>query len=317
MSNIILTTDCPRKCSYCFAKDNKNDHMYFNMENFKIAVNWLTENNPYISRVGLLGGEPTYHPRFLDFIDYLLSKKISTVVFTNGMVEEINFYNKLIEIAYNNKVKDLSNFSFCLNMNEEKYRSKIEEKLQSNFIKNLGRVTTLSFNIFEENFNPYFLINTIKENNMVPSIRLGLAAPLGYDNDYLKIESFNFVGHKIVEFCKKATENKINIGFDCGFVPCMFFDEDFDILKSLAVENWAHNCEPPIDIYPNLEVSCCFPTSRVLRTKISDWPDTINLYDHWIKELNKIKPIYEGCQNCKYYLATTCGGGCKAHNING
>lgn len=318
MSNIILTTDCQRKCSYCFAKDNHESHIQFNMENFVTAIDWIQKENPYLERIGLLGGEPTSHPDFIKFVDYLLSKRLSTIVFTNGMIEDSSFYESIIQTARKNEVRNITDFSFCLNLNEPKYRSKNEERLQDLFLKNLGRVTTMSFNVFEKNFNPNFLFDVIKNYNTAPMIRFGLASPLGNDNNFLDPENFIEVGKKLIDFCGIATDKGLRVSFDCGFTACMFLENSsLDKLKQLNVDLWLHNCGPTIDIYPNLEVASCFPTSRQLREKMENWINSVSLYDYWDKKLKEVPPIYEKCNSCEYYTSNKCFGGCKAHNING
>jgi len=317
MSNIILTTECPRKCKYCFAKDNQEDHMQFDMENFKKVVDWLLADDYLITRTGLLGGEPTTHSQFIEFLDYLLSKRLSTVVFTNGMVEDDAFYQKVIETAQRNEVKHVQDLVFCVNINEEKYRGSKEKRLQHRFLSNLGRVSTISFNIFEPDFNPYFLIDTIKEYKLFHSIRLGLAAPLGNRNDYLDPDFYRPVAEKLIEFGKEAYKANITIGFDCGFTRCMFYEE---VLKELnESKSWklSFDCGPTIDIYPNLEVSSCYPLSKVLRTKMKDWERYADLYEHWIKETINLHPIYNRCLSCDHYSKMKCSGGCRAHRANG
>lgn len=80
MSNIILTTNCNRKCPYCFAKDNISRPMQFNMKNFIKAVDWLSKDTTAINRVGFLSGEPTTHPNFFEFLSYTLSKKLISLI---------------------------------------------------------------------------------------------------------------------------------------------------------------------------------------------------------------------------------------------
>jgi radical SAM protein with 4Fe4S-binding SPASM domain len=317
MGNIILTTDCQRRCKYCFAKDNKKTPMQFEKEAFIKAVEWITKDNYMIPRIGLLGGEPTLHPDFLYFIDYLMSRKLNTVVFTNGMVEEYSFYNNIINIAHKNGVRHSSSLGFCLNVNEKKYRTEKEEILQKTFINTLGKVSSLSFNIFEPEFDPYFLIEYILQYKCMKNIRLGLAAPLGNRNKFLKIEDFKTVAEKLVEFVKEATRNNITVGFDCGFTKCMFSDIDQNVLHKLKVETWGFMCNPTLDIYPNLDVTYCYPLSGILKEKMDNWESAMELYIHWEDVIKEYENIYNECESCTYFKTQICNGGCKAHKVNG
>ena len=314
--NLILTTDCQRKCSYCFAKDNQNNPMQFTMDNLVKTMHWLEQEKHILDRIALLGGEPTIHPQFIEFLEYLLPKKLGILVFTNAMVEDVDIYNKIVGVAVKNRVRDFPQLGFCVNINESKYRTDKEEILQTLFFKKLGKVSMLSFNIFEETFDPYFLIEKINEYSLIKSIRLGIAAPLGNRNNYLKIESFPKISKKIVNFMKEVAKQNIFIGFDCGFTRCMFSEEDIQDIKNLN-NNITFDCGPSIDIYPNLEISSCYPMSVVLREKMENYESPTHLFSYWQSKFNNYKPIYDKCETCNYFLDLICNGGCKAYKANG
>jgi radical SAM protein with 4Fe4S-binding SPASM domain len=314
--NLILTTDCQRKCSYCFAKDNQNNPMQFTMENLMKAIFWLEQEKHMFDRIALLGGEPTIHPQFIEFLEYLLPRRLGILVFTNGMIENIEIYSKIVDVASRNGIRGFPQLGFCVNINESKYRIDKEEALQTLFFEKLGKVSMLSFNIFEEKFDPYFLIEKIKKYSLIKSIRLGIAAPLGNRNNYLKIESFSKVSSKIVSFMKEATKQNIYVGFDCGFVRCMFSEEDLLDIKDLC-GNITFDCGPSIDIYPNLEISSCYPMSTVLREKMENYKSPTHLFSYWQSKFNDYKPVYDRCETCNYFSNLICNGGCKAYKANG
>lgn len=318
MSNIILTTECQRKCKYCFAKDNQDAPMKFEMDNFIKAVDWLVGPlDCNIERIGLLGGEPTTHPEFINFLDYTLSKRINTNVFTNAMIEDEHLIFDIIKTAQKNEVKHSDNLNFCVNVNEDKYRSRKERRLQTRFLEILGRVSVLSFNIFEPSCNFGFLVDLIKKFHMIPAIRFGLAAPLGNRNKFIEPKYYSEIAEKLTKFSEITKKNKIKIGLDCGFPKCMFTEDQRDTIIDAGVDLFSFDCGPTIDIYPNLEVGCCYPLSRIMKVKIEDFASYHELYEYWEKEIEKLKPIYDKCYECQYYANRECGGGCKAHRING
>lgn len=316
MSNIILTTECPRKCSYCFAKDNANTPMSFQMGNFIKAIDWLSTDTDITPRVGLLGGEPTAHPKFLEFLDYTLSKKLNTLVFTNGMMEEEDIM-KVIGIAEKNGVKHTEDFGFCVNVNEFKYRSQKEQRLQTRFLEILGRVSVLSFNIFEEKCDFDFLVDLINQHNMIKSIRFGLAAPLGNRNHFMDPGGYDVIAQKLTDFTALRNKHDIAIGLDCGFPRCMFNKEQKAVIRDSKLDVFSFDCGPTMDIYPNLEVGSCYPLSKLFREKMEDWDTYGKLYFHWLKETDKLEPMYEKCHDCEYFENKSCGGGCRAHKANG
>ena len=86
MANIFLTRKCNLKCPYCFADEFVNKaNEEISIENFKKAYNFIkTEKG---ERLGLIGGEPTLHPHFDDFLDIILEDKDieRCIVYTNGL----------------------------------------------------------------------------------------------------------------------------------------------------------------------------------------------------------------------------------------
>ncbi|WP_157153316.1 radical SAM protein [Brachyspira murdochii] len=71
---IDVTNACIHRCSNCtrFCGHHKKD-FYMDFETFKKAVDSLDEYN---GCVGMIGGEPTLHPEFEKFADYLKSKRL-------------------------------------------------------------------------------------------------------------------------------------------------------------------------------------------------------------------------------------------------
>lgn len=317
MSNIVLTTKCPRRCKYCFAKDNQDNPMEFQMGNFVKAIEWLSNDKNIVGRVGLLGGEPTAHPKFIDFLDYVLSKKINTTVFTNGMIEKEETLFKIIDIAKKNKVKHVDHLCFCINVNEQKYRGDKEQRLQEQFLKILGRVSVPSFNIFEESCNFDFLVDLINKYNMVRNIRFGLAAPLGNRNKFMSPSGYKTIAEKLTNFTAIRKKQNIKMGTDCGFPRCMFTQKQIDIILNGPLETLSFDCGPSIDIYPDLTITHCFPTSRIKKVKMKDYKTYAELYHKWEKEMKQEKPLYDDCLTCVWFLNNECSGGCKAHRIYG
>ena len=142
MANLILTTKCQRKCTYCFAKNDRNTDLNFSMDNFKKAINFISTG---FKGVNLLGGEPTLHKDFVSMLDYTINKDFLIQVFTNGMTsyETIKDIKGLLSKSALRK----DQLSFAVNINEHIYRSEEEVELQKRFFKKLGNYAYLSFTI--------------------------------------------------------------------------------------------------------------------------------------------------------------------------
>jgi len=317
MSNIVLTTKCNRKCKYCFADNSSKNHMVFQKTNFITAVDWLaSDSSNIVNRIGLIGGEPTKHPKFIEFLDYILSKKMNTIVFTNGMVKNKDTLYDVIKIAGKNKVNHSNHLCFCLNMNETYYRSMNEDVLQEQFLNVLGKVTALSFNIFEPKCDLNFLIEIINKYKMLRTIRLGLAVPLKNKNKFLSPSEYNFVGKKITNFIKTLKNQNIKVDFDCGFTKCMFTEDQLSVINSGPVKTMSFDCGPIIDIYSNLEITNCYPLAKEFKVKLKDFSNYRELHTYWKEKILKLDPMYKKCYSCTDFN-NGCNGGCKAHKLYG
>ena len=107
MANILLTEKCVRACPYCFAKE-------YLRESKENILSW--ENLIYIAdlsasshekKLSLLGGEPTLHPDFIDFVLYLHQRKFKINIFTNGIMSTEKL-NTAKEFLLKIPVEDLS-----------------------------------------------------------------------------------------------------------------------------------------------------------------------------------------------------------------
>ena len=287
--------------------------MSFNIENFKRVIDWAYSDWHFISRIGFLGGEPTLHKNFNTFLDYTLSKKFGVLVFTNGMVSDPTFYLGVIETAYKNEVTCFSHLGFCVNINEAIYRNKDEDELQKLFFSKLGGVSSLSFNIFEERFDPLFLFDTLDEFKMVRNIRLGLSSPLGNKNIYIKPNNYSIISDKLSKFIETAEDKHVTINLDCGFPACVFDDTTLKhILNKVRVK---FTCSPVIDVYPDLTVSYCYPMAENIKCNLLDYSTYLDLSKVWLNKIKEYPPIYDRCPTCDYYNSI-CDGGCKAHKLN-
>jgi|GEM_PF-4166512 len=96
-----LLRGCNYRCSYCsFSnKTRLSDETFSSKEDLLGAADKLISLNRPGYQITLYGGEPTYHPHFLDLLDYLVESKapISLRMFTNGS-QSPRFFEKIVAI---------------------------------------------------------------------------------------------------------------------------------------------------------------------------------------------------------------------------
>jgi len=102
MANIVLTNLCNLSCPYCFAEELRAaDIQYISQEALVTITQFLERSRA--QEVGLIGGEPTLHPKFKEiaafFADHTKFRKV--FVYTNGLELSKNFPDLLRpEICY-------------------------------------------------------------------------------------------------------------------------------------------------------------------------------------------------------------------------
>lgn len=312
MANLILTDSCKRNCSYCFAKDANSGE--FTLEAFKTAVAFIQTGPPMAN---LLGGEPTDHPLITTFIEHLMDNHVVTRIFTNGMAfrdRQRNIKNIIERMTNKHGKLDLM---FNVNVNNPKDQTKVESELQSLFFSNFKNITYLGHTIYDENEDLSYLLNIILNNGLDPTIRLGLALPIcRAENNFLPREKYEVAAENVFNFVMKAKKLNIKVHFDCGFPLCMFSFQEVTELMDGNDGNIAFVCGQPLDIYPNLEVTNCFPLSKLYKISITDFNNIKELYEHLEDEFMTPEGSYtDKCTQC-FYFGYACSGGCKAFYMN-
>lgn len=299
MANIILTTDCQKNCEFCFAKTDKHKNLKFTFDNFIEAVKFITTGQRVIN---LLGGEPTLHEDFDKMLEYLLINDYMVQVFTNGLLSSEKF-DSIIKVL-NKIVLRKEQLIFSVNIDKDK------DKTQEIFLDNINNLSYPSFTICDPNTNLLFLNELIYKYNLDPTIRLGIAFPvIGGNNKFLPIESYRKVAKNIIELANNS--EGVTIKFDCGFPLCMFNLEEIAELSKNKENDFVFVCGQPLDIYPDLTISNCFPLSNLHRAHMSKFSNLKEATDYFYKGFSTPVGIYgKKCMECNFFR-NVCSGGCK------
>ncbi len=312
MSNIIFNSDCNRNCVYCFSAARKEEPKRMTLDNLTIICDFLERSRK--RKINVLGGEPTLHPQFNTFLKYLISRRFTVHLFSNGIIadEPLENLRQLVAARQLNR----RHLKFVINVNEEQYRSPKEKELQNRTFQQLHQFISLSFNIYQKENDLDFLVDLIDEYKLIGEIRLGLASPIaGKQNRFLALEDYPAIAQKITRFSDKCQANNIDLVLDCGFPLCMFTDEAIGRLyKNKAQIKFI--CNPIPDIDPHLNVFHCYPLSGYFPQKLDQFKDLreVHRYFHALVNQEDRKPgIYESCRECAYRERGMCQGGCKGH----
>lgn len=308
MANLSITTLCNRDCVYCFARSARasvpapSTHMSPAL--FDKALDFLARSG--IDRVRLLGGEPTVHPAFPELVAKALSRDMSLLVFSNGLMPEPAI--RCIEEAPAGSIEILVNAS------DGCAAPDVESERQKEILRRLGTRAMLSVNLHHAGIDPSFTLRWIREYGLASNVRVGLAHPsLGSDNSWLRPRQYRAVGERLAPFVAECRQQGVSIDFDCGFVPCMFPE---GVLESLGLSagDIGRRCSPVLDILSDGQVVCCYPLAALHREALTENVDAECLRRTFEESFSRYRPagVLPQCSACALKRQGDCLGGCLA-----
>ncbi len=309
MTNLAISAVCNLNCAYCFTSDHlngaENRKQFMSLDDYEVILDFLDRSD--MDEVRLLGGEPTLHPQFTTLVERARERQKRVVVFTNGLMPE-----KAIVCL---EALTTDECFVLMNINTPSDSSPGIHARQRENLRWLGKRAMPGFNIYRPDFDLTFLLDVIPETGCKPSIRLGIAHPcLSGDNRFIHPRQYRFIGVKISRFAQTAASHGIRIEFDCGFVRCMFSDDEFRILQDADTEiGW--RCNPILDIDVNGEAIHCYPLSSIGSLPVTADAATLRstfeeMTAHYLQS-----GIYPECVVCPLKAAGECPGGCLAATI--
>jgi radical SAM protein with 4Fe4S-binding SPASM domain len=308
MANLSITNKCNKKCVYCFAGDTLDEYGQTYMETsvYLQALDYLKRSD--LKEVRLLGGEPSLHPGFIDFVKIALDKGFRIMLFSNGLIN--NVVLSFLEGVPASKLSVLLN---SIHPNENNQQG-IER--QKKTMKALREKIIVGVNIFSDNQDLLYLLDYVPEFNLKTEIRLGIShSVLSQNNVYLHPKEYRRIGKKIAFFKMEAVKLGISFGFDCGFVPCMFPEEHLDLLRE-ELQKAGTCCHPIIDLLTDGTFISCYPLNNLQKVKINDSIVLADLADRFGQALKPFKQagIYPHCSSCPLFN-NRCNGGCMSFRI--
>jgi sulfatase maturation enzyme AslB (radical SAM superfamily) len=328
--NILLTSKCNRRCPYCFAAerishdsgasaenaattaDNSTGAApptFISARNFEYALSFVTPERRKV--VGILGGEPSLHPRFVDLLDIAWKKGVRTKIFTNGLwaKEKINAIRK--------KAPQLGPLlHMVVNVNHPDDTPSAERKQQARFLEALGPWCALSYNIYKADFDPLFLLDLIDEHKTKKEIRIAIAQPLANtENICVDLEDYPQMAPTIVDLVEKGDAQSVRVSFDCGFIMCMFTPAQIGKMIMCST-HFVIRCAPVIDVGTDLSVWACFPLSTIgAGVRLTDFENLPALRTHFRSVFSRLYETgaMEKCVDCIHRKRDRCPGGCAAH----
>lgn len=262
--NVLLTRACNRRCSYCFAMERMNGDagasgrhdapLTISKDDFARVVEFAVRSGQ--GGLGILGGEPSLHPEFLDLLAVSCEAGLRTTVFTNALWSKAKL-GRVVELR--RRYDELLNF--IVNMNEPSRSPAHEHARQARLFQAVPEACCLGFNASRTDCDARFLVDVVETYGLQKEIRIGLAQPLAdTPNEHVAAADYRGLAPAVMALAEECDRNDIRLGFDCGFVLCMFSEEQVGRLV-LAGAHFTSFCGPAIDVGTDLSVWACFPLS--------------------------------------------------------
>ena len=316
MANISIVNYCNLQCPYCFA----NDMIVEN--NYTISIDELKKIFDFVGKtvelVGIIGGEPTLHPKFYDVLTAFKEYKLTynprkhMTIFTNGIemeqyLDTENFYDY---------------FALLLNINHpdimtnEQYNKTIRtlDKIKKDGA--FENHVTIGCNFYPSRTDYQYIWDIINKYD-IKELRVSTVAPGGQFKRYKEQKDEYYIEMKKIFFeqCKLAKKYGVDLLLDCNNVPfCYYTDEEMDLIKSLNIHNNCDFCEDPVvDVVFGHKISACFGAYDLIEPSLFDF-NNMNDVKRYLRMhciYPKIGKNYTGkCATCKQYELAQCQGGC-------
>lgn len=317
MANIVLTNLCNLCCPYCFASELRSEDIQFlSQENLEEIKDFLQRSD--VQEVGLIGGEPTLHPKFAEIATQLAEcpqfRKVC--VYTNG-IRLSRFFPQLCctKICYLVNVNDPREIGY------QKYNC-IVQMLETAKDNGMLKQISLGVNVYKADADFDFVLSLCSRFGF-SALRLSVVVPENAAN--LDRNSY-FMGLKptLMALYHQMKELGIVPKYDCNIIPaCLFTPEEAEFLRLMPGSAYDLGritgeyavCHPVIDIYPDLSVARCFGMSHLHEKKIRDFQTLNDIIRYFVFRLDG-KLLYSDtspdCRICYQRQVLRCYGGCIA-----
>ena len=304
MANLSISTVCNRECAYCFTADHlsaAHAPAFLPAAQFQARLDFLDRSN--IDEARLLGGEPTLHPEFPALVAQARARGKRITVFSNGLMPR-SALDCLAGLPPEQ----------CTVLVNVSGPADAALARQRRTLQRLGRRAMPGFSIDRPSAQPGFLVRLVVESGCRPAIRLGMAQPcLSGRNRYVHPKQYRAVAERIVDFAALAAEQGIVLEFDCGFVRCMFSNEEVANLRGLGADlDW--RCNPILDVDTAGRVIHCYPLAGLGYEPLGATSDAVSLRRTFAARAGPYRQagVYPECSTCPFKTGGECSGGCLA-----
>lgn len=311
--NIIMNNYCNLNCEYCFANEVMSENSKeMTLDDFRKVLDFEAKSN--VNEVRLLGGEPTIHPQFAEFVREAYKRKSVKHIqlFTNALFD-YDVFDVLEEASKYVSIAVLVNYNEPSVLGEKRVK-KIENNIAR--LTRIGKVT-LGINFYKPDQEYEYIIKTTLKHN-IKTLRYAVVIP----NTIQKAQSdkkkyFKSFVPVLVNFLGVCALKKIEPRPDCNNTPlCMWDDDQLRLLAMVSPTSLKLNlCSPVLDVKTNLEVIRCFGMSEY-KVYLDDFRNAEEIHQHFLKNIDeplKDVDLFDECENCAVKEVNGRSCGCLAY----
>lgn len=306
---------CNNNCEWCYAQNAEIRNSNMDFEEAKKMLDYLAKEG--ISKIVLIGGEPTMYEHFVDIIKYIRNKGICASVATNGR----KFGN--IQFAKDTVEAGISGINISLKATSEEDYIKCTKKPGLNeMLRGYQNLRTIGFNpsisyvIVDDNKEEFERVVKLIEDNEIENVIFQFVKPVIELKKTSEIMDIRKMGKFVNYMYKRLQGIKFNYVLEVSFPLCLI---ERDILEALFLEKKILTCchiqkGAGIIFDTDFKVLPCnhfagFPFSDKPFDLDKDTIDTFWCSDN-VKKFRQKAQCYPSkvCKSCDIW--NICGGGC-------
>lgn len=285
---ILITDKCNACCSNCINKAIRTESYFIDVLRFKTIALFFHKNN--VTRIRIMGGEPTIHPKFGEIVSFSQTVFSRVTVFTNGL---------------NNSILDFSpRESDSINYNARFVHIIPKEHFMSD--KPGSRILSI---VIDCQIDAYQMTSTISTiNEQIQNLKVSLTFDCTVNIFKHRVDLLNKF-EILYDFC---ISHQIEVIVDHGLPICFLYNSQIPSYKDFS--KCSEHCAGLIDANCNLRF-CNQISSETFSLFEGDRIKPFNLINNWLqlvfyqKQLTVLRKI---CLECPFY-GDLCNGGCYIH----
>jgi MoaA/NifB/PqqE/SkfB family radical SAM enzyme len=308
VAHVSITQRCNLNiCEYCYARsETEKSDMRF--EDFTRMISWLEEVSE-MHDVFLLGGEPTVHPRFFDFVDHLAARawpwKVRLLTngwFDDAMCERIAAHEGIQEIAFHYEAMFAEKIP--------RWRGRLESHLAR-----LSPIKSLSFFMVVDrpDFDFHHPLDLAKTYGV--QINWFYSTPTAGGTPYMSLEKMRQAGPKAQQFMLDCLAAGVEAKPRQCAPVCTF---DLDFYEQYKDEiGLGTRCSPAFYIKQDLSTQLCSNLPPVCSPPPEDREGVrVTLQQNIEREGElRAKHSFDACAGCEHPHRDVCQGGCLAYKL--